>query len=257
MISLWFKDLFTDKGLSKGSVFAGLSYLLWPTVCDICRTSIPDTYNGICCDCWNELLQCTAGDYCPTCGADAGKYALVNNRCGFCQSKEIVFDGIARAGVYGDSLRDMVLSLKFRDRTELAKHLCVLANAALEGSIFKENIDFFVPVPLHWARRCWRGFNQAMVIAKGFSHPSGVINTDLVRVRYTKRQWNLTPAKRKRNVAGAFAVRKGHKFSGSMICLVDDITTSRATLNECAKTLKQAGAKKVFALVLAVAMQDI
>lgn len=256
MISLRFKDLFTNKGLSTGSIFAGLSYLLWPTVCDICRAPIPDTYNGICRDCWNELLQCTAGDYCPTCGIDAGKYALVNNRCGFCHDKDIIFDGIARAGVYNDSLRDMILSLKFRERTELDIHLCALAGAALQGSIFKDLIDFFVPVPLHWARRLRRGFNQAMIVAKGLKHPSALINTDLVRVRYTKRQWNLTPAKRKRNVAGAFAVRKDHKFTGRTICLVDDITTSRATLNECAKTLKQAGAEKVFALVLAVAMQD-
>ena len=57
-------------------------------------------------------------------------------------------------------------------------------------------------------------------------------------------------------MAGAFAVRKGHKFSGRRICLVDDITTSGATLNECAKTLKEAGAERVFAVVAAVAMQD-
>lgn len=75
-------------------------------------------------------------------------------------------------------------------------------------------------------------------------------------MRYTERQWNLSPAKRKRNVADAFAVRKGHKFSGQTVCLVDDITTSGATLNECAKTLKEAGAQKVFAVVAAVAMQD-
>jgi ComF family protein len=255
-MSLRFKNLFNIKSFWKDSVFAGLSYLLWPPVCDICRTPIPDTYNGICRDCWNELLQCTAGDYCPTCGADASKYALVNNRCGFCQNKKIAFDGIARAGVYNDSLRDMVLSLKFRDRTELDSHLCALADAGLQGSIFKDQIDFFVPVPLHWARRLRRGFNQAMVIARGLKYPSAVINTDLVRIRYTKRQWNLTPAKRRRNVAGAFAVRKDHKFPGKTICLIDDITTSRATLNECAKTLKQVGTEKVFALVLAVAMQD-
>jgi predicted amidophosphoribosyltransferase len=66
-----------------------------------------------------------------------------------------------------------------------------------------------------------------------------------------------TPAARTKNVAGAFAVRQGHKFKGTKICLVDDIKTTGATLNECAKTLKEAGASKVFALVLAVAGQKI
>jgi ComF family protein len=131
-----------------------------------------------------------------------------------------------------------------------------LADAALQASPVKDNIDFFVPVPLHWVRRFARGFNQSLLIAKGLTNSVVPINTDLVRIRYTKRQYHLTHAKRKRNVAGAFAVRRGHEFSGKNVCLIDDITTSRATLNECAKTVKQAGAKKVYALVLAAAAQD-
>jgi predicted amidophosphoribosyltransferase len=66
-----------------------------------------------------------------------------------------------------------------------------------------------------------------------------------------------SPAARARNVAGAFAVRNGHNFTGRKICLVDDIKTTGATLNECAKTLKNAGAAKLFALVLAVAGQKM
>ena len=65
-----------------------------------------------------------------------------------------------------------------------------------------------------------------------------------------------TAAGRARNVAGAFALRRGHKLSGKKVCLVDDIKTTGATLNECAKTLKQAGVSKVYAVVLAVAGQD-
>jgi ComF family protein len=256
VIPLRLQSFFAASNRQVRSILAGLGHLLWPRVCCVCRTPISDTYNGICRDCWAELLQCTAGDYCPRCGIDASKYARVNNRCGYCHDKDILFDGIARAGVYKDSLRDMILSLKFRDRTELEANICVLADAALQGCVFKDRIDFFVPVPLHWVRRLRRGYNQAMIITRGLKLPSAVINTDLVRIRHTKRQWYLTPAKRKRNVAGAFAVRKDHKFSGKTVCLIDDITTSRATLNECAKTLKQAGAEQVFALVLAVAMQD-
>lgn len=234
----------------------GLNHLLWPAVCNSCGTSIAETENGLCRDCWNELLICVGGDYCSRCGKDASKYAAIGEGCARCQDEEVHFDGIARGGVYDGSLRNMILAFKFRDRTELDRQLCFMVNSALQGCEFSDEIELFVPVPLHWRRRLERGYNQSLILCKGVEGTKGRISTDFVRVRYTKRQWNLSPAKRRRNVAGAFAVRKGHNFSGRRVCLVDDITTSGATLNECAKTLKEAGAQKVFAVVAAVAMQD-
>jgi len=134
--------------------------------------------------------------------------------------------------------------------------LAPLADAALQGSRFHETIDLFVPVPLHWTRRILRGYNQADLIAGRLHHPRARVSTDLVRIRRTRTQPQaVTPAARARNVAGAFVVRDGHGFAGRTICLIDDIKTSGATLNECARTLKEAGAAKVYALVLAVAGQ--
>lgn len=229
--------------------------LIWPAVCDNCSEPVADTQGRLCKKCWDELLLCAAGDYCPRCGVDASKYALVEGACPNCQDKTIYFDGIARAGVYSGALRNMILAFKARDRIELDRHLCFLANSSLQGSGFFDHIDSFVPVPLHWAKRLFRGYNQSLLLAKKLFQLSAKVDTDLVRVRYTKAQPSLTPAKRVANVAGAFAVRRGHKFSGRTLCLVDDIKTTGATLNECAKTLKQAGAAKVYALVLAVAGQ--
>jgi ComF family protein len=151
----------------------------------------------------------------------------------------------------------MILAFK-KGRTELDSVLGFLGNAALGGSGFYNEIEFVVPVPLHWSRRLVRGYNQSLVLAKKLEYPTARINTDLVRIRRTKSQPMMaSPAARARNVAGAFAVRRGHEFAGRKICLVDDIKTTGATLNECAKTLKEAGALKVFALVLAVAGQNI
>ena len=235
----------------------GLNQLLWPPVCINCRESICEADNNLCKDCWGELLACTGADYCPHCGRDASRYALLEGVCPDCQGKQIHFDQIARSGVYGQSLQEMILAFK-NSRTELDSTLGFLANAALQGSDFTNDIDFFVPVPLHWSRRLVRGYNQSLAIVKKLKRPSAKINTDLVRIRYTKSQPAMaTPAARARNVAGAFAVRYGHNFTGRVLCLVDDIKTTGATLNECAKTLKQAGASKVFALVLAVAGQDV
>ncbi len=255
MVAITIRDMGRHVVRRVHPAIDALNHLLWPAVCDCCATAIAHADQRICRNCWNELLACMAGDYCPGCGRDASRHAIIDNRCARCDGTRIEFDGIARAGVYENVLRDLILAFKFRDRTELAPRLRMLADAALQGCPFSTEVDIFVPVPLHWRRRIERGYNQSAIIARGLSRLAP-IDTDLVRIRYTQRQWTLSPAKRRKNVAGAFAVRKHHKFSGKRVCLVDDITTSHATLNECAKTLKAAGAEKVFACVIAVAVPD-
>jgi competence protein ComFC len=233
----------------------GLDQLLWPAVCINCRDSISEADNRLCGKCWDSLVVCTGGDYCRRCGRDAGKFALLAGRCPDCQGKEVHFDRIARAGIYGQTLRRMILSFK-NGRAELDSVLGFLADSALQGSDFSNDIELFVPVPLHWTRRLLRGFNQSHILIRKLRHSAAKVSTDLVRVRRTRAQPTMaSAAARRKNVAGAFAVRYGHDFGGRNVCLVDDIKTSGATLNECARTLKQAGASKVFAVVLAVAGQ--
>ena len=233
-----------------------INQLLWPAVCINCREIICETNNNLCKNCWDQLLISTGADYCPRCGRDVGKFAMLAGTCPDCQGKEVCFDRIARAGVYKQNLRKMILAFK-NGRTELDSVLGFLANSALQGGGFCSDIELFVPVPLHWTRRLVRGYNQSHVLSGKLRHPMARISTDLVRIRRTKAQPAMTsPAARAKNVAGAFAVRYRHDFTGRKICLIDDIKTTGATLNECAKTLKQAGASKVFAVVLAVAGQS-
>jgi ComF family protein len=246
-----------SNDLKQAGIFTLQSFnqLLWPAICINCRISIGETDNKLCRNCWDMLLNCTGADYCRRCGRDAGKFALLAGACPDCQGKEVRFDRIARAGIYEHTLRKMILSFK-NGRTELDSILGFLGNSALQGSGFISDIELFVPVPLHWTRRLVRGYNQSHVLVKKLKTDTAKISTDLVRIRRTKSQPAMvSPAAREKNVAGAFAVRYRHKFTGRKICLVDDIKTTGATLNECAKTLKQAGASKVFALVLAVAGQ--
>jgi competence protein ComFC len=247
--------------LKQAATFSwqSLNHLFWPAVCVNCRESICETDKDLCSDCWAKLRACTGGDYCPRCGKDTSVYGLLDGVCPDCQGRDFHFDRIARVGIYEDALDKIVLDFK-HGHTELDNKLGSLADSALQGSGFYDDVELFVPVPLHWSRRLARGYNQSLVLAKKLKHPSAKINTDLVRVRRTKYQTSFDSlktweAKRAANVAGAFAVRWGHSFTGRKICLVDDIKTTGATLNECAKTLKEAGAAKVFALVLAVAGQ--
>lgn len=235
----------------------GLNQLLWPLVCSSCGRDTSQVDGDLCTTCWDQLLTCTAGDYCPRCGRDASRYGLVAGACPACQGQDVHFDQIARAGVYGDALQHMILAFK-HGRSELDAVLGPLADAAFQGSGFYEGTEWLVPVPLHWTRRLARGYNQSHLIAKRLTRRRARICTDLVRIRRTRLQPAVaTPAARARNVAGAFAVRADHRFSGRTVCLIDDIKTSGATLNECARVLKEAGAARVYAVVLAVAGQRI
>jgi competence protein ComFC len=251
------KRTFVTAKNAGSFILQSLNQLLWPAVCINCGENICETDNNLCENCWAQLLACTSADYCRRCGRDAGKFAILEDTCPDCQGKVFHFDRIARSGVYREAMQKMILAFK-TGRTELDSTLGFLANSTLQGCDFHNDIELFVPVPLHWSRRLARGYNQSRVLIRKLKHPTAKISTDLVRIRRTKSQPAMaSPAARARNVAGAFAIRYGHNFTNRKICLVDDIKTTGATLNECAKTLKQAGASKVFALVLAVAGQNI
>ncbi len=208
----------------------------------------------MCGRCWDQLLSAVSSDYCCHCGLDASPYGIVHGRCPRCIDQDFHFDAIAKVGHYQDSLKQMLRRVKFSDRTELIPSLGALLEQVLALSPFKDQIDYLVGVPMHWRRRVFRGYNHAHLLAKNLNRGRYRISTDLVRIRYTPTQPRMASfAQRKNNVAGAFAVRRDHPFTDRCVCLVDDIKTSGATLNECAGILKQAGVRKVFALVVAVA----
>lgn len=235
----------------------GLRHLLWPGRCLVCRVSIRPDDDGLCLTCWQALSKAVAGDYCRRCGRPVSPFGIVDGRCGGCMDeKDYAFDGIARVGVYESTLRSLILAFKFSEKTELTFRLSAMLRQAVAAGGFYDRIDLITPVPLHWLRKLRRGYNQSYLLAKRIAPKDRRISTDLVRIRNTEQQWDLTPAQRRRNVKGAFAVRKGHPFEGKKVLLVDDISTSGATLSECAKTLKTAGAEKVYAAVLATAFHD-
>ena len=113
--------------------------------------------------------------------------------------------------------------------------------------------DCAVPVPLHRSRHRQRGFNQADDLARHLGLP--VVHA-LQRVRATRPQAELSEARRRRNVIGAFAPARGiARCRGATIVLVDDVTTTGATLEACARTLGEAGAREVRALTAARAVR--
>jgi ComF family protein len=151
-------------------------------------------------------------------------------------------------GEYDGALRDILHALKYAGRRslgpELARLLLSRCARALDGA------DMVVPVPLHWRRRWRRGFNQSALLAGGLGLP--VVHA-LRRARHTPSQTALPASSRRANVRGAFRVRAAARASlpGACVVLVDDVTTTGATLEACGRVLIEAGVREVRALTAA------
>jgi len=115
------------------------------------------------------------------------------------------------------------------------------------------DFDYLIPVPLHPKRLRERGFNQALLLSKTMKGipPKKIKPGILKRVRHTPPQVRLNPVERRRNVRGAFALKDPEGVRGKSILLVDDVFTTGATVNECARVLKKAGAGRVSVVTLA------
>lgn len=153
-------------------------------------------------------------------------------------------------GSYEGSLRAIVHALKYDPRRTIARHLAVRMRVA--GAAVLADADLAVPVPLHPSRERARGFNQARELARHLGLP---MVDALARTRKTPSQADLTAARRHANVRGAFQWRRGD-VADSTIVLVDDVSTTGATLNACAAALMDAGAREVRALTAAKAVAE-
>jgi len=152
----------------------------------------------------------------------------------------------ASIGPYEDTLKAIVHALKYDSRETLARHLGERMRDA--GVAVLGGADAVVPVPLHASRERSRGFNQARELARHLGLP---VLDALVRTRKTSAQADLPKAKRATNVRGAFAAKPDVDIDGLVLVLVDDVSTTGATLNACAAPLLDAGAREVRALTAA------
>lgn len=150
------------------------------------------------------------------------------------------------------SIDKAIYAIKYGGRTRLATQLgVVLGEYLIDRGV---RIDFVTAVPIHHARKRERGYNQADFIAGGVSDAMHVPKiASLRRTRYTGTQTALSESKRLGNVIGAFEVIDNNSVIGATILIVDDVLTTGATLNACAATLMEAGARRIDAATLAAA----
>jgi ComF family protein len=153
-------------------------------------------------------------------------------------------------------LRKVVQKFKYGRRVSLGKPLGRLLVTGCEEFLRECDVDLIIPVPLHSKRLRWRGFNQSVLLARQVSRVYGVSMDPfvLLRTKETPPQTQLSEDERRKNMRGAFAVNSDRSVDGKRILLIDDVYTSGATVNECSRTLRRAGAKEVYVLTLAHAV---
>jgi ComF family protein len=236
-------------GAVRGVLRSALDLAL-PQLCPACRETVEG--RGLCASCWSKLSFITR-PYCERLGIpfvyDPGPGIL---------SMEAIADppsyNRARAAVRFDEIsRALVHALKYGDRLDLAPMMGRWVAQA--GHELLADADALVPVPLHWRRQWARRFNQSAMLAATISAASGVpiAAGALKRVKATVQQVGLSRAERGDNIQGAFRVPATGKaaVAGRRLVLVDDVLTSGATVEGCARALLRAGAANVDVLIFA------
>jgi competence protein ComFC len=229
--------------------------LVYPSFCHLCAEPLDEPGEKIVCRTCLAGLIPRSGPSCPLCGRfheGAGEDHL----CSRCLERTPPFSAHRSCGAYDGALRDIILLFKYRKFAPLSRPLAGYAETCLASDPrLWEGADFFVPVPLHPARRRERGFNQSRLLARDLARLRGlmVLEGCLVKARNVPPQAALRAADREKNVKNAYAVRRRRKVQGKTLILVDDVYTTGATLRECGRVLLEAGARDVRAITLAQA----
>ena len=212
---------------------------------------------------WRELTF-VAPPACTCCGVPFAVDIAVDHAeptdflCAVCLVHPRPFDQGKSLLVYNDGSRKMVLAFKHGDALHL--HTTLAPLLAKTGQEFLTPDAIIIPVPLHWMRMVKRRYNQAAILGIEIAKLSGVTcwPAAIIRTRHTPPQGHKSAKDRHQNVSGAFDINPSYagKLSGRDIVLIDDVFTTGATLEECAKVLKAAGAKSVNVLTVARAVKE-
>jgi ComF family protein len=224
-----------------------------PPRCLACGTVVGDP-DALCGRCWSPMTF-FAPPWCAVCGLPFPHPMGEGAVCADCARERASWDRARSVMRYDKHSRRLVLGLKHGDRTHLAGALGGWMRRA--GGEILDSADFILPVPLHWTRLFARRYNQAGLLAHAIHAAGGppVAPDWLIRRRRTPSQGRLGAASRERNVRGAFRLRPGLSVAGKNLVIVDDVLTSGATVNECARVLRREGAASVGVLTLARALR--
>lgn len=232
----------------KHSAFAILEFFL-PRLCLFCGAAVGEDAAVAVCPACEAQIQWVASPLCTCCGVMFASRDGADRVCGDCQADSPPYSRARAAALYDGPVAQAITRFKF---TRQMAYLPVMQHW-LQRPLCLELLaeaDLLVPVPLHPKRLKYRGFNQALLLARAF--PQVVLGREaVVRTRHTVPQVGLKVKERQDNVKGAFEVPDPTRVKGKNVLLIDDLFTTGSTVKECAKVLRQAGASRVEVLTVA------
>lgn len=225
-------------------ILGAVSDFILPQSCLLCNEEIQ---RGMICDNCLEYLPVVDPPLCFTCGRpiDSG------SSCHQCVKGHALDHGRAWMLLVPPSDK-MIHHFKYRSKTGLAE----LLGRAMAGIVTADHIlsrtDIIAPIPLFWWKRVRRSYNQAGLLAQVISRETGIGHQNMIRrIRNTRTQTRLSEDRRRKNVLNAFALSEG-MVEDKKVMLIDDVLTTGATMQECARVLKENGASQVYSCVAAI-----
>jgi ComF family protein len=236
----------------------GLLNIVFPLDCKICEKPIRESKGySICEDCL-KTIELIERPYCIKCGKPLIPTDFFKQSreilCLDCKIKKYSFKFSRSTGIYDKVLKKSIHLFKYYREKKLAKPLGkLMVDYLLKNNEFENKLDLIIPVPLHKNDFKKRGFNQSVLLGKVvgdyFSIP--IRENILVKKKLTPFQINLSKKEREKNILRAFSVEKPEEIKEKNILILDDVFTTGATVEECAKELTKAQAKNIFVLTLA------
>ncbi|MEI7535187.1 MAG: ComF family protein [Verrucomicrobiae bacterium] len=228
-------------------VLAASLNLLYPPVCQLCQSQRAEARDGfVCGKCWTHIRFIRA-PFCERCGLPFEGNLTTNFVCTNCNELELYFTSARSAVVAKSIVLEVIHRFKYSHAIWFQAFLAGLLIREAAPVLANGKWDYLIPVPLHPLKLREREFNQAALLAQPLSRATKIPMNEkiLQRVNPTATQTLLTRDERAANMKNAFVVRPGIQLDGKRIIVVDDVFTTGATTNACARALRAAGAAEV------------